>query len=165
MRTVFVAPWKLSKGPAAELAQLYLQRLAKTHPVEVIVPSSPLAQGKDVSQFLLRESKKLISDGCALCCLDENGKGMGSDAFARFFEKAEIQGRRGVAFCFGAADGLPGALAELGQIELISLSQLTMAHELAFAVLAEQVYRARCILAHHPYHHGGASELARTLKR
>jgi 23S rRNA (pseudouridine1915-N3)-methyltransferase len=50
----------------------------------------------------------------------------------------------------GGADGLPSdwlARADL----LLSLSRMTFPHELARAMLAEQIYRAFATLRGHPY--------------
>ncbi|WP_141080836.1 23S rRNA (pseudouridine(1915)-N(3))-methyltransferase RlmH, partial [Campylobacter lanienae] len=36
--------------------------------------------------------------------------------------------------------------------KLVSLSRLTLAHKIAKLVLYEQIFRALCINANHPYH-------------
>src|SRR5262249_9861742 len=66
--------------------------------------------------------------------LDPAGKSMDSAMFARMFE-------RDLVFVIGGADGLPAAWKPRADL-LISLSSMTMPHELARAVLAEQIYRA-----------------------
>jgi 23S rRNA (pseudouridine1915-N3)-methyltransferase len=81
--------------------------------------------------------------------LDPAGKPMNSAAFAALFSRAEMEGRD-LVFVVGGADGLPpgwGARADL----LLSLSAMTLPHELARAVLAEQIYRAFATLRGHPY--------------
>jgi len=50
----------------------------------------------------------------------------------------------------GGANGLPRIWKENGGL-LLSLSALTMPHELARVVLAEQIYRAFTTLRGHPY--------------
>ena len=56
-----------------------------------------------------------------------------------------------MAFLIGSADGLDGAVT--GGAELVlSLGTMTWPHLLARAMLAEQIYRAQCILSGHPYH-------------
>jgi 23S rRNA (pseudouridine1915-N3)-methyltransferase len=54
-------------------------------------------------------------------------------------------------FAIGGADGHSEAVREKAA-KLISLSALTLPHMLVRVVLAEQLYRAWTILAHHPYH-------------
>ncbi len=59
---------------------------------------------------------------------------------------------RPVAFVVGGAVGVaPDLLAECD--ERVSLGPLTMPHQLARVVLAEQLYRALCITSGHPYPH------------
>ena len=165
MRYVVLAPWKVARGPCAELAQHFTERIARHTPLDFIFPASPLNSTADVNIFLLRELKKLATDNYALICLDENGKTQDSAGFAQRLADLEMKARKGVCFCFGSAHGLPAGLAAVSGLELLSLSPLTMAHELAMVVLLEQVYRARCILSNHPYHHGSKSELATVLKK
>jgi 23S rRNA (pseudouridine1915-N3)-methyltransferase len=74
---------------------------------------------------------------------------MDSPAFAQLFGRAEMEGRD-LLFLIGGHDGLPpgwGARADL----LLSLSSMTFPHELARAMLAEQIYRAFATLRGHPY--------------
>lgn len=81
--------------------------------------------------------------------LDPAGKPLGSSDFARIIEKAEMQGHD-LVFAIGGHAGLPEAWRKRADL-LVSLSAMTMPHELARAVLAEQIYRAFTILRGHPY--------------
>jgi 23S rRNA (pseudouridine1915-N3)-methyltransferase len=81
--------------------------------------------------------------------LDPAGRSLDSAAFALLFAKAEMIGRD-LVFLVGGADGLPPAWrAKAGM--LLSLSAMTFPHELARAMLAEQIYRAFAILRGSPY--------------
>lgn len=81
--------------------------------------------------------------------LDPLGKQMNSEAFAGMFEKAEMVGQD-LVFLIGGHDGLPPTWHDKADL-LLSLSPMTLPHELARAVLAEQIYRAFAILRGHPY--------------
>jgi 23S rRNA (pseudouridine1915-N3)-methyltransferase len=81
--------------------------------------------------------------------LDPAGKAMDSDAFTALVARAEMEGRD-LVFLVGGHDGLPPGWAERADL-LLSLSPLTFPHELARAMLAEQVYRAFATLRKHPY--------------
>jgi 23S rRNA (pseudouridine1915-N3)-methyltransferase len=74
---------------------------------------------------------------------------MTSNEFAGFISRAEMAGRD-LLFLVGGADGLPDEWRSPGDT-LLSLSPMTLPHELARAVLAEQIYRAFTILRGHPY--------------
>ncbi len=86
--------------------------------------------------------------------LDPAGKRMDSAGFARLISGAE-RDARDLIFLVGGAEGLPAAWREHANGKtgdsLLSLSDLTMPHELARAVLAEQIYRAFTLLRGHPY--------------
>ena len=81
--------------------------------------------------------------------LDPVGKPMDSRAFAALISKAEMDGRD-LLFLVGGQDGLPAGWAARADL-LVSLSAMTFPHELARAMLAEQVYRAFATLRGHPY--------------
>jgi len=81
--------------------------------------------------------------------LDPAGKPLDSEKFAALFEKAEMQGHD-LVFLIGGHAGLPEAWRRRADL-LVSLSAMTMPHELARAVLAEHIYRAFTMLRGHPY--------------
>jgi 23S rRNA (pseudouridine1915-N3)-methyltransferase len=75
--------------------------------------------------------------------LDPAGRPLDSAKFTALFD-------RDLVFVIGGADGLPDAWPPRAD-RLLSLSPLTMPHELARVVLAEQIYRALTTLRGHPY--------------
>ncbi|HWY49366.1 MAG TPA: 23S rRNA (pseudouridine(1915)-N(3))-methyltransferase RlmH [Bryobacteraceae bacterium] len=81
--------------------------------------------------------------------LDPAGKSMDSGAFARLIGGAE-RDARDLVFLVGGADGLPEDWRARESM-LLSLTSLTLPHELARVVLAEQIYRAFTMLRGHPY--------------
>jgi 23S rRNA (pseudouridine1915-N3)-methyltransferase len=94
--------------------------------------------------------KKLKLDLASLVLLDAAGRQFTSDQFARWLADLRDRVTRELAFLCGGAEGFPAALRSSAS-QKISLSTLTMPHELARVVLAEQIYRAFAILAGHPY--------------
>ena len=83
--------------------------------------------------------------------LDEGGKTLSSEAFARWIAKARDDGCKELAFLIGGPDG-HGPEALDGAALKLSLGPMTLPHGLARAVLIEQLYRAATILSGHPYH-------------
>jgi 23S rRNA (pseudouridine1915-N3)-methyltransferase len=81
--------------------------------------------------------------------LDPAGKPMDSPAFAQLVARAEMEGRD-LVFLIGGHGGLPPGWAARADL-LLSLSAMTFPHELARAMLAEQIYRAFATLRGHPY--------------
>lgn len=78
--------------------------------------------------------------------LDPAGRQMTSDELSRLIEGAG----RDVAFYVGGAEGFSDSFRSSAD-RLLSLSAMTLPHELARLVLVEQVYRAFTILNGHPY--------------
>jgi 23S rRNA (pseudouridine1915-N3)-methyltransferase len=81
--------------------------------------------------------------------LDPAGKAMDSLQFAQLLAKGEMDGRD-VVFLVGGHDGLPAGWSGRADL-LLSLSNMTFSHELARAMLAEQIYRGFATLRGHPY--------------
>jgi 23S rRNA (pseudouridine1915-N3)-methyltransferase len=82
--------------------------------------------------------------------LDAEGRQHESADFARWLARERDTGTREMSFLCGDAAGFPEAVRALAKSKL-SLSSLTLSHELARVVLAEQLYRAFATLAGHPY--------------
>lgn len=80
---------------------------------------------------------------------DPAGKSIDSPGFSAVIASAERESRD-LVFLVGGHDGLPAGWRERADL-LLSLSPLTFPHELARAVLAEQIYRAFTSLRGHPY--------------
>jgi len=85
--------------------------------------------------------------------LTRDGRGMGSREFASLLEGEALIATPVVAFVVGGAFGLSPAVLNRAQ-HRISLSHMTLPHEVARLVLAEQLYRAGSILRGEPYHKG-----------
>lgn len=81
--------------------------------------------------------------------LDPAGRTMDSARFAGAIRAVEDEGRETV-FLIGGHDGLPPEWRPRADL-LLSLSAMTFPHELARAMLAEQIYRAFATLRGHPY--------------
>ena len=78
--------------------------------------------------------------------LDPAGEMLRSEEFAGVIESAG----RDIAFFVGGADGFSEPFRRSAG-RLLSLSAMTLPHELARVMLAEQIYRAFTILRNHPY--------------
>lgn len=81
--------------------------------------------------------------------LDPAGKMQDSHALSRLVDDAQ-QSARDLVFTIGGHDGLVPDWRDRMDL-LLSLSPMTFPHELARAILAEQLYRALTILKGHPY--------------
>ena len=160
MKYLFLTPWKISKNSALfQFSEEFFFRVSQSIPCEIITPQSVLKE-KDIVAFYTKEIKKCSTTKPICFAFDENGVTGNSESFAKDLKQQEINGEKIILFCFGGAYGLPKEILPLVRCHLISLSPLTFSHELAFCVALEQIYRARCILSNHPYHHGEMSSLA-----
>ena len=81
--------------------------------------------------------------------LDPAGQRIDSPEFTRLVARGEMEARD-LVFVVGGHAGLPPGWAGRADL-LLSLSAMTFPHELARAMLAEQIYRAFACLRGHPY--------------
>ncbi len=78
--------------------------------------------------------------------LSPEGESMDSRDFADFLKRMMGEGKN-IVFAVGGAEGFSVDRCA----KIISLSKMTYSHELARMMLAEQVFRALCIIFSHPY--------------
>jgi 23S rRNA (pseudouridine1915-N3)-methyltransferase len=118
-------------------------------PPEMRVELVELKPGRDKDA----EGGKLLDalpSGASLLALDERGKSVTTQGLSVMLSDWMRDGSH-PAFAIGGAGGLSDAVKDKAA-KLISLSALTLPHQLVRVVLAEQLYRAWSILARHPYH-------------
>jgi 23S rRNA (pseudouridine1915-N3)-methyltransferase len=85
--------------------------------------------------------------------LDSRGQQYTSDEFAAQLGRIRDEGIQRLVLAIGPADGWSPAARQRANL-LFSFGRMTLPHQLARVILAEQVYRALTILAGHPYHSG-----------
>ena len=85
----------------------------------------------------------------ALLVLDEQGKEMNTTELQKFVE-AIHNTQEIVTFVVGDAHGFEDVVQK--QTTCLSLSKLTLPHELALTLLMEQLYRIETLKHNHPYH-------------
>ncbi len=85
--------------------------------------------------------------------LDSRGRQYTSEDFAAQLGRLRDQGTQQLVLAIGPADGWSAAARQRANL-LFSLGLVTLPHQLARVVAAEQTYRALTILAGHPYHSG-----------
>jgi 23S rRNA (pseudouridine1915-N3)-methyltransferase len=85
--------------------------------------------------------------------LDSRGQQYSSEEFAAHLGRIRDEGIQRLVLGIGPADGWSAVARQRANL-LFSLGRITLPHQLARVVLAEQVYRALTILAGHPYHSG-----------
>jgi 23S rRNA (pseudouridine1915-N3)-methyltransferase len=118
-------------------------------PPEIRVELVELKPGKDK----VEEGKRLIEaipKGATLIALDERGKAVTTQGLSVMLSEW-MRDASHPAFAIGGADGHSDEVKERAA-KLVSLSTLTLPHQLVRVVVAEQLYRAWSILARHPYH-------------
>jgi len=117
------------------------------------IKAEPRTTGKPVVALLQAEAKRLragIPKYAVMVVLDEQGKAVTTQEFAALIERFEQTATR-LVFLIGGPDGLDPKLKSESQ-QILRLSSMTMPHGMARVLLAEQLYRARSLLNHHPYH-------------
>lgn len=156
-RVWIVAAGRVRHPGLREAVEEYVERACRLGlPTRVVEVREQVAGGRraDPGAAMREQARRMLSVSLPArlwrVALDPAGQLLpGSEAFARWLERRLA--RAEVAFYVGGAWGLDPGLVERCD-ESLSLSPLTMAHELARVVLAEQVYRAATLLRGVRYH-------------
>jgi len=92
-----------------------------------------------------------IPDRGTVVALDERGQTFDSLKFARWLERLTIDSPHGIHFVVGGDVGLDETIKRRADV-LLSLSPMTLPHQIARVVLLEQIYRACTLMRNIRYH-------------
>jgi len=119
-----------------------------------VVEISDRDLGTDPARAVAAESVDLLRalpEGSYVVVLDLGGSQRTSEQFSEDLAALMVRGRSDVTFVIGGSAGIaPEVLARADVV--LSLSKMTLPHQLARVVLLEQIYRAFKIMRNEPYH-------------
>jgi 23S rRNA (pseudouridine1915-N3)-methyltransferase len=137
----------------APAAQHYLDLLRPLMTVSVREVKEVPLRGRSEGEVLREEGRRLLAawpQAPVVSALAVDGRSVDTHAFADLLQRAFERG--GAGFVIGGSLGLAADARERADGAL-SLSALTLPHQLARVVLLEQLFRAGKILRGEPYHH------------
>lgn len=159
MRITIAAIGRMKSGPERALVSRYLDRaVAGGKPMALTgfdVIELPESRASSAASRKADEAKALraaLPEG-VLVMLDERGKSLTSETFAKQIGRWRDDGRPAVSFVIGGADGIDPDFVRSADLS-ISFSPMVWPHQLVRIMLAEQLYRTTTILSGHPYHRG-----------
>jgi 23S rRNA (pseudouridine1915-N3)-methyltransferase len=146
-----------ARGPIAEAVADYEARGRRYWAFEhAEVKEEPARKASDAERVRDEEGKRLlakVAPGMEIVALHRGGTQWGSDRLSTYLQELGVRASPGAAFLIGGAFGLSDEVLRRATHRL-SLSAMTMPHDLARLVLAEQIYRAGTIARGEPYHKG-----------
>jgi len=148
--------WPRSHADAelSAAVERYLNRIKHFYPIEVLETEPGRGRQSESDVAIMRDSSRLLAAipprGYTVV-LDEKGRSFDSLKFAKWLERLTIDQPHGVNFVMGGDAGLSDAVRQRADL-LLSLSAMTLPHQLARVLLLEQIYRACTLMRNIPYH-------------
>jgi len=108
----------------------------------------------DVNKIKELEGQRIlqqIEKGDFVVALDGSGMEINSEQFSEFIQDKMLAGIKYLTFIIGGTLGLSDDLLQRAHIKL-SLSRMTLTHEMARLILLEQIYRGFTIIKNEKYH-------------
>lgn len=144
------------RGVLVDAVEEYERRAARYWKIEVVEVNGGAGRGAPPADVMAAEAERIrgrLSTGLEVWAMTRQGKSLGSERLAHTLDTLGVRSSPGVAFVIGGAFGIhPDLVSEARRT--VSLSAMTLPHEMARLVLAEQLYRAGTILRGEPYHKG-----------
>lgn len=136
----------------------YAARIGRYLPLTITeIKEHKTGRKQDIKQIVNAESDDLtqrILEGTFLIALDMGGQQMSTEQLASLLDKHQVQSVPSWTFLIGGPYGLNSRLLDKADL-VLSLSAMTLTHQMARLVLLEQLYRCCTILRNEPYHHQG----------
>ena len=135
----------------------YERRAARYWPLDVVEVKAVKASGSrtdaDVRAAEAERLLERVPRELEVVALTRAGDAWSSEQLSAHLQGHALRASAGVAFVIGGALGLGDELVARADRRL-SLSSMTLPHEMARLLLAEQLYRAGTIARGEPYHKG-----------
>jgi len=135
---------------------IYMKRLKHYIPFRILeIPELKNTKSLSQEQQKTKEAElifKNIQNTDHVILLDENGKEFSSRGFSVYLNKKMVSGLQHLVFIIGGPYGFNDEVYDRSN-EKISLSKMTLSHQMIRLFFAEQLYRACTILKGEPYHH------------
>ncbi len=150
MRILLAAVGRAKAGPERVLFDHYAGRLNWPLTLKEVEEKRPLP----AADRMAREAELLLAmgrRGGVGGALDEGVRQRPSEPFAAWGPAWRDCGVSDICFLIGGADGHGEAVRRRADL-LLAFGAMTWPHMLVRGMLAEQLYRAQCILSGHPYH-------------
>jgi 23S rRNA (pseudouridine1915-N3)-methyltransferase len=133
----------------------YIDRVRRYATLEWIeVKPAKITKGRPDREVLAEEARSVanrVAKGDYTVALERTGRSLTSEGLASRLKGLERKGVECVAFLIGGPLGL-SAETLAGVRDTLSLSALTLTHEMSRLVLLEQLYRAFTIMKGEKYH-------------
>lgn len=143
------------RGSLGRAVADYEDRAGRYWKLEVVEVEAGTRRGAPPQEVTAAEGERILAGlppNARVVALTRTGKGMTSRGLARWLSRRAVEASD-VAFVVGGAWGLAPSVLDRASRRL-SLSPMTLPHELARLCLAEQLYRAGTIVRGEPYHKG-----------
>ena len=148
-----LAVGRIKSGFWKQAADHYRDRIGKYYQLrETAIRDAPgnISQEERAGREA-EELRKKCGPRDLLICLDQGGRALSSEQFAKRLRQW-VEGPETPCFILGGAFGIGSELLRTADFRL-SLSPMTLPHEMCRVLLMEQIYRAATINWGHPYHH------------
>lgn len=155
MKITLIWPASSADSDFAGAIDRYFNRIRHFFPIEIVeVPAERGRQSQSDVTIMRTQSARLLRAIPArghTVVLDERGQTIDSLKFARWLERLTIDSPHGINFVVGGDVGLDDAMRNRAD-KLLSLSAMTLPHQIARVVLLEQIYRACTLMRNIQYH-------------
>ena len=142
MKIQLIAVGKMSDAPLVQAVEKYVKRLVHYVPFQLLtvpdVKTTVILSSVDARDFVI--------------LLDERGKEFTSREFASYIDRRTLSLPGNLVFVIGGPYGFSQQVYDRAN-DKISLSRMTLTHEMVRLFFVEQLYRAMTILRGEPYHH------------
>ena len=156
MKTVLIVVGKTTDKHFEAGISTYVSRINHYMPFSItVVPELKATAHLTENEQKEREAellRKVLMPGDYIVLLDEHGRERRSIEFAQWIEKKMAAGPKRLVFIVGGPYGFAPGIHQMAN-EVISLSQMTLSHQMIRLLFCEQIYRAMTILKGEPYHH------------